>query len=67
MSEKLGPTNTRTPGGRRQSLPKSAYWPRVWLVVASAIRILVCGEVDLAGLSILAAGLFPLVRFRNDW
>lgn len=75
MSEKIAPTqnesmthaNTGTPRGHRPGLPTPAFWPCLGLVIAGAIRILVCGEVDLAGLSLLAAGLIPLVRFRDDW
>jgi hypothetical protein len=66
-NKSMTPAGTGTPGGRRPGLPTPAFWPCVGLVVAGAIRILVCGEVDLAGLSLLTSGLAPLVRFRNEW
>jgi hypothetical protein len=66
QNESMTPANTGMPGGRRPGLPTPAFWPCLGLVIASAIRILIC-EVDLAGLAILAAGLVPLVRFRNEW
>jgi hypothetical protein len=53
-----------TPGGRRP--PKPAFWPCVGLVIAGAIYTLAY-QVDLNGLTILAAGLIPLVKFRNEW
>ena len=66
QNESMTRASSGTPGGRRPSLPRPVYWPCLGLVIVGAVRILVCGEVDLAGLTILAAGLIPLVRFRNE-
>lgn len=74
MSEKIatGQNESMTraisgvPGDRRPGPPRPTFWVCAGLVVAGAIYTLAY-QVDLGGLTILAAGLIPLLRFRNEW
>ncbi len=65
-NESMTRASSGTPGGRRPGAPRPAFWVCVGLVTAGAIYTLAY-QVDLGGLTILAAGLIPLLRFRNEW